>query len=141
MPARNRGGHRRVRSAPGLVDVGQRRDHGLNDVVGRDAELPDIEHVAFGRGLEPFAPLEDVVDQVVDEITNRELSRVMLWGHSSGTAFALATARQLRTRGIEVQRVFLAAQLLGDAAARRAHIDEINHLSDSQIAAALSAAA
>ena len=39
--------------------------------------------------------MAQVVSQVADEITGRGLRRVLLWGHSSGTAFALATASEL----------------------------------------------
>jgi hypothetical protein len=76
-------------------------------------ELPGHD-VAANR--EPFAPMDQVVDRVVAEITARGLTAVLLWGHSSGAAFAVETARRLQDRGVEVQRVFLAAQLLGDAA-------------------------
>ena len=82
-------------------------------------ELPGHD-VAAGR--EPFTRMERVVEQVVAEITARDLKEVLLWGHSSGTAFAVETARRLQDHGVKVQRVFLAAQLLGDAADRRASI-------------------
>ena len=73
-------------------------------------ELPGHDLAA---GTEPFAPLDQVTDQVTAEITLRGLTRVLLWGHSSGTAFALETARKLEQRGVDVPRVFLAAQLPG----------------------------
>ncbi|MGW2858145.1 alpha/beta fold hydrolase, partial [Streptomyces sp. NPDC001215] len=44
---------------------------------------------------EPFAPITRVVEQVTAEIAARGLTRVMLWGHSSGAAPALETARRL----------------------------------------------
>ena len=88
---------------------------------------------------EPFAPMAQVVEQVVAEITGRGLTRVLLWGHSSGTAFAVATARRLQERGVDVRRVFLGAQLLGDAADRRAAIAELTGRSNADIAARLSA--
>ena len=99
-------------------------------------ELPGHD-VAAER--EPFVPMARVVDQVVGEITRLGLDRVLLWGHSSGTAFATETARQLQQRGVDVQRVFLAAQLPGQAAARRAAVDELTGLSNTEIAARLSA--
>ncbi|WP_405888631.1 amino acid adenylation domain-containing protein [Streptomyces sp. NBC_01136] len=99
-------------------------------------ELPGHD-VAAER--EPFAPMTQVVEQVVAEIIRRGLTRVMLWGHSSGTAPALETARKLQERGVDVQRVFLGAQLPGDAAGRRATIDELTGLSNAEIAAKLSA--
>ena len=46
--------------------------------------------------------MERVVDQVVAEITARDLSEVLLWGHSSGTAFAVETARRLEAGGATV---------------------------------------
>ena len=87
----------------------------------------------------PFAPMERVVEQVVAEITARGLKEVLLWGHSSGTALAVETARRLQDRGVEVQRVFLAAQLLGDAADRRASITELTRRSNTDIVTDLSA--
>ena len=43
--------------------------------------------------------MAQVVEQVVAEITERGLTRVLLWGHSSGSAFAMETARKLLERG------------------------------------------
>jgi amino acid adenylation domain-containing protein len=88
---------------------------------------------------EPFASMAQVVAQVSTEITGRGLSRVLLWGHSSGAAFALATAMKLAEAGVEVARVFLGAQLPGDATGRRASVTELTRRSDAEIAAALSA--
>jgi surfactin synthase thioesterase subunit len=99
-------------------------------------ELPGHDVAAES---EPFAPLAQVVDQVVAEITRRDLTGVLLWGHSSGTAFAVETARALQQRGVDVKRVFLGAQLLGDAADRRATIAELARRSSAEIAAGLSA--
>ena len=64
---------------------------------------------------------------------------ILLWGHSSGTAFAVETAKRLQDRGVEVQRVFLAGQLLGDAADRRAAITELTDRSNADIVTDLSA--
>ena len=98
-------------------------------------ELPGHDLAA---GNEPFASLAQVVDQVADEITRRGLRRVLLWGHSSGTAFALATAAKLQQRQVDVERVFLGAQLPGDPA-RRAAIAGLTGRSIAEIAAGLSA--
>ncbi|MFF4094877.1 amino acid adenylation domain-containing protein [Streptomyces sp. NPDC001834] len=98
-------------------------------------ELPG--HDVAGQS-EPLAPMTQVVEQVVDEITGRGLTRVLLWGHSSGTALAVETARRLRERGVDVGRVFLGAQLLGDADDRRAAISELTGRSNAEIAAGLS---
>ncbi|MFF1629288.1 amino acid adenylation domain-containing protein [Streptomyces sp. NPDC058272] len=99
-------------------------------------ELPGHD-VAAER--EPFAPMTQVADQVVAEITRRGLTRVLLWGHSSGTALAVETARRLQERGVDVQRVFLGAQLLGDSTDRRATITELTGRSNAEIAAKLTA--
>ncbi|MGW9024147.1 non-ribosomal peptide synthetase [Streptomyces sp. NPDC055722] len=86
---------------------------------------------------EPFAPMTQVAEQVVTEIVRRGLTRVVLWGHSSGAAPALETARKLRQRGIDVARVFIGAQLLGTAADRRAAVTELTRRSSAEIAADL----
>ncbi|MCW2534674.1 MAG: non-ribosomal peptide synthetase, partial [Modestobacter sp.] len=99
-------------------------------------ELPGHD-VAAER--EPFAPLAQVVEQVVDEISRRRLTRILLWGHSAGAAFALETARELQQRGVDVQRVFLGAQLPGTATDRRRAITELTGRSDAELAAGLSA--
>jgi surfactin synthase thioesterase subunit len=99
-------------------------------------ELPGHDLAA---DREPFAPLDQVTAQVTDEITRRGLTRVLLWGHSSGAAFALETARKLEQRGVDVARVFVAAQLPGDAAGRRAAVAELAGRSNAEIAAGLAA--
>jgi amino acid adenylation domain-containing protein len=98
-------------------------------------ELPGHDLAAES---EPFAPLAQVVEQVVAEITRRDLNTVLLWGHSAGAAFAVETARRLQERGVHVARLFLAAQLLGDAADHRASAIELSGRSDAEIAAGLS---
>ena len=81
-------------------------------------ELPGHDVAATS---ESFAPMERVVEQVVAEITARGLKR--------GPALGPLVRRRLcrrdgqaaaADRGVKVQRVFLGAQLLGDAADRRA---------------------
>ncbi|MFJ2718015.1 amino acid adenylation domain-containing protein [Streptomyces sp. NPDC087437] len=99
----------------------------------------DLPGHDLAAGEEPFAPLEQVVERVAAEIAGRGLKRVMLWGHSSGTAPALLTARRLSALGVEVTRVFLGAQLLGTAAERRAAATELTERGDAEIAARLGA--
>jgi amino acid adenylation domain-containing protein len=99
-------------------------------------ELPGHDLTA---AHEPFAPIPEVVEQVVAEIDSLGLARVMLWGHSSGTALAVETALKLQELGVDVERVFLAAHLPGDAAGRRAAATELTGRSDAEIAAGLSA--
>ncbi|MGW2418659.1 non-ribosomal peptide synthetase [Streptomyces sp. NPDC001709] len=88
---------------------------------------------------EPFASIEQVAEQVAAEITARGLTRVMLWGHSSGAAPAMETARRLLRRGVRVTRVFLGAHLLGTATDRHKAIGELDSRSDAEIAARLTA--
>ncbi|MBO0837880.1 MAG: alpha/beta fold hydrolase, partial [Actinobacteria bacterium] len=83
---------------------------------------------------EPFAPVEQVSERLAAEITLRGLTRIMLWGHSSGTALAVATARQLQDRGADVAHIFLGAQLAGDAASRDAAVAELTARTDAEIA-------
>ncbi|MGW2564463.1 non-ribosomal peptide synthetase [Streptomyces sp. NPDC001514] len=101
-------------------------------------ELPGHD-LAAATENEPFATMAQVVEQVVAEIERLGLTRVLLWGHSSGAAFAVETARTLQERGVDVGRVFLAAQLLGDAVDRRAAIAGLTGRSNADIAAELSA--
>ena len=99
-------------------------------------ELPGHD---VGASSEPFAPLTQVVDRVVAEIKRRNLTAVLLWGHSSGAALAVETARRLQRAGTSVPRVFLGAQLLGAAADRRAAVTELGERSNAEISARLSA--
>jgi surfactin synthase thioesterase subunit len=99
-------------------------------------ELPGHDLTA---SREPFAPIAQVVEQVVAEIASLGLARVMLWGHSSGTAHAVETARRLQELGVDVERVFLAAHLPGDPGDRRAAATELGGRSDAETAALLSA--
>ncbi|HKN99247.1 MAG TPA: alpha/beta fold hydrolase, partial [Pseudonocardiaceae bacterium] len=106
------------------------REGGIGVVA---VELPGHDLAA---DREPFAPLEQVVDQVVREIAGLS-GPVLLWGHSSGAAFALATAVALEQRGTPARRVFLAAQLPGDPAGRLAAADELAARDTADIAAGL----
>ena len=99
-------------------------------------ELPGHDLAATS---EPFAPMAQVVDHVVAEITALGLKEVLLWGHSSGTALAVETARRLQRAGTNVPRVYLGAQLLGLAAERRAAVTELGERSNAEISARLSA--
>ena len=86
---------------------------------------------------EPLASMERVVEQVVSEITARDLNGVLLWGHSAGAAFAAATARALQERNVPVERLFVGAELLGNSVERYAAIRELNGRSAAAIATAL----
>lgn len=100
------------------------------------AELPGHDLAAAAEG---FSSIDEIVDQVVIEIKNKGLTKVKLWGHSSGTAFALATAERLIESEISVERIFLGAQLLGSAPDRRSHMAKLDRSSNAEIAASLSA--
>jgi amino acid adenylation domain-containing protein len=97
------------------------------ELPGHDLTGPD----------ESFAPIGQVVEQVVAEIIRFGPARIMLWGHSSGAALAVAVARELRERGTDVERLFVGAQLLGDGATRRAAIAGLTGRSDAEIVAEL----
>ncbi len=94
-------------------------------------ELPGHDLTAEN---EAFAPPAQVAEQVVEELDERGLTALLLWGHSSGAAVALETARRLEERGVDVRRVFLGAPPLGDARARRATLVELDTQSDRDIA-------
>jgi amino acid adenylation domain-containing protein len=98
-------------------------------------ELPGHDVAAEG---EPFAPMSQVIEQVVAEISSRGLTRVLLWGHSSGTPLAVETARKLEELGVDVPLVFLAAHLPGDASERGAAAGELEGRGAAEIAAELS---
>ena len=83
--------------------------------------------------------MSEVVDKVVAEVAGLGAGPFLLWGHSAGAAFAVETARRLTHAGVQVQRVFIGAQLLGEAGERRCAIDEVADRSNEEIAAGLSA--
>ena len=85
-------------------------------------ELPGHDVAATQRIVRAVGPSGR---PVVTEINRRGLTTVLLWGHSSGAALAVETARRLQRAGTTVPRVFLGAQLLGDAADRRAAVTEL----------------
>lgn len=98
-------------------------------------ELPGHDLAAE---LEPLAPMTQVIDRVVAEIIHIGVTEVLLWGQSSGAAFALEAARKMQDHGVRVKHVFIGSQLLGDIAERRAGIAALTGQSDTQIAAQLS---
>ncbi|MGA8211247.1 MAG: amino acid adenylation domain-containing protein [Nocardioidaceae bacterium] len=108
-----------------------------SDITVYGVDLPG--HDPAGDG-EPLVALDEVVRRVVAEIAALGARRVLLWGHSSGTAFAVQTARVLRRLGVEVEHLLLAGQLPGDASARRAGIVAVGERSDAAIVADLASA-
>jgi len=109
------------------------RDSGLAVYA---VELPGHDVAATS---ESFAPLAQLVDRVIAEISGRGLKEVLLWGHSSGAALAVETAKRLQQTETNVRRVFLGAQLLGTAPDRRAAVAELGERSNGEISARLSA--
>ncbi len=108
----------------------------------RDSELAVYAVELPGHDLtaepESFAPMRDVVDQIVDEVIQHELAPVVLWGHSSGAALAVETARVLERRGVDVCQVIVAAQLVGEPTDRRARVADLNAMTAAEIADELS---
>ncbi|MFD7628810.1 amino acid adenylation domain-containing protein [Streptomyces sp. NPDC059851] len=105
--------------------------------VVRAVELPG--HDPAATGAEDFAPLPALAEQVVREIGRLGLVGVLLWGHSSGAALAVAVARLLEEAGTPAQHLFIGAQLLGDATERRSAAAELEQQSDALIAERLAA--
>ncbi len=99
-------------------------------------ELPGHDLTARSK---PFASIAEIADQVVKEVAALGLRSVMLWGHSSGVAHALEAARKLQAKGVDVRRVFLGAQLIGDLTGRRAATETVKRQSNAKIAARLNA--
>ncbi|MEU2915732.1 amino acid adenylation domain-containing protein [Streptomyces massasporeus] len=87
---------------------------------------------------EPFASLEQVAKTTANEIGRCAVGPILLWGHSSGAALAVATARLLEQTGHDVRAVLIGAQLVGTPDARRRSSAEIEALTPLEIAARLS---
>ena len=96
-------------------------------------ELPGHDPTAADGAGSGFATTGHIVEQLVEEITRRGLTGLLLWGHSSGSALAVATAAALQRRGVQVRRVFVAAQLPGTPATRRAAAAELATTTDGEI--------
>ncbi len=94
----------------------------------------DLPGHDVGATSEPFESLDNVVARVVDEIKELNLTNLLLWGHSSGSAFALDTAARLADEGIGVERVFVAAQVPGSVADRERHAASLDGKSDAEVA-------
>ena len=105
-----------------------------NGIAVYAVELPGHDLAAES---EPFASIEQTAERVAGEITRLGLAKVLLWGHSSGAVLAVETARKLQDSAVQVLRVFLGAQLIGDAATRRAASMDLTRRSNAEIAAEL----
>ncbi|MFE2168118.1 amino acid adenylation domain-containing protein [Streptomyces sp. NPDC059447] len=86
------------------------------------AELPGHDFAAEDEPLEDVAAL---AERARDEILAQVTTPVLLWGHCSGAALALETARLLEEAGRPVERVFVGGQLLPGARALRAELAEV----------------
>ncbi|MFB9907867.1 non-ribosomal peptide synthetase [Allokutzneria oryzae] len=87
---------------------------------------------------EPFAEADQVAKAVVAEIAQRGIGPVLLWGHSSGAALAVLTARLLEEQNHDVRQVLVGAQLVGEVADRERFTATVTALSDLEITARLS---
>ncbi|MEV5595475.1 amino acid adenylation domain-containing protein [Streptomyces sp. NPDC052496] len=66
----------------------------------------------------PASPAQDVeraAARAVADIVRLGLTGPLLWGHSSGAAYAMEVARQLEKRGAAARRLFIGARLPGDS--------------------------
>lgn len=110
-------------------------------LVGSDLAVYAVELPGHDLAVraEPFQPLSEVVGRLAAEVVSARLGPVLLWGHSSGAAFALAAARALGECGVDVGRVFFAAQLPGNAPDRRRAVAQLGSRSSSEIGEALAA--
>ncbi|MGT2533036.1 non-ribosomal peptide synthetase [Streptomyces nojiriensis] len=86
------------------------------------AELPGHDFAAEDEPLEDVAAL---AERARDEILAQVATPVLLWGHCSGAALALETARLLQEAGRPVERVFVGGQLLPGAQELRAELAEV----------------
>ncbi|WP_329391726.1 amino acid adenylation domain-containing protein (plasmid) [Streptomyces sp. NBC_01351] len=86
------------------------------------AELPGHDFAAEDEPLEDVAAL---AARARDEILAQTTTPVLLWGHCSGAALALETARLLQEAGRPAERVFIGGQLLHGADALRAEVAEV----------------
>ncbi len=109
--------------------------------TGVDVYAVELPGHQLTEGDEEFASIDDAAQRIAAEI--RDLGGqadrpMMLWGHSAGSALAIEVARRLRgTSGLH--SVVVAAQLPGDADARRAHLDHLCSTSDRKLVASMSA--
>lgn len=69
----------------------------------------------FAGDGEPMQDVPTLARWVRDEITAQVSTPVTIWGHSTGAAAALETARLLAEADRPVERFFIGALLLGDA--------------------------
>ncbi|OKH99101.1 non-ribosomal peptide synthetase [Streptomyces sp. CB02923] len=79
------------------------------------AELPGPGAAApTGPDVSPARLVEQAVEPIVADIVRLGPAGLLLWGHSSGAAYAVEAARQLEERGTDVRRLFIGARLPGD---------------------------
>ncbi|WP_256914744.1 non-ribosomal peptide synthetase [Streptomyces hilarionis] len=112
--------------------AGELADSGL---AVHGVELPGHDLTAE---TEPFVSLERAAKEVASEIGRCAAGPVLLWGHSSGAALAVTTARLLEQTGHDVRAVLIGGQLVGSPDVRRGHSAEIEALTPLEVAARLS---
>ncbi|MFE9252365.1 amino acid adenylation domain-containing protein [Streptomyces sp. NPDC007088] len=87
---------------------------------------------------EPFLSLEQVAKNAASEIGRLAAGPILLWGHSSGAAPAVVTARLLEQAGHDLRAVLIGGQLVGTPEARRRSSAELKALTPLEVAARLS---
>jgi amino acid adenylation domain-containing protein len=92
------------------------------ELPGHDVARPD----------EPLADVSEIAGRVQAELAAAD-GPLLIWGHCSGTAAAVALARLLERGGRGPDRVFLGGALLDGADALRREIDQVGALSNQQI--------
>ncbi|MFJ5891729.1 amino acid adenylation domain-containing protein [Streptomyces californicus] len=111
--------------------AGELADSGL---AVHGVELPGHDLTAE---TEPFVSLEQIARTAASEIGRCAVGPILLWGHSSGAALAVATARLLERAGHDVRAVLIGGQLVGSPDARRRHSAELEALTPLEVAARL----
>ncbi len=111
--------------------AGELADSGL---AVHGVELPGHDLTAE---TEPFVSLEQAAKNVASEIGRCAVGPILLWGHSSGAALAVVTARLLEQTGQDLRAVLIGGQLVGAPDARRRFSAELEALTPLEVAARL----
>ena len=82
---------------------------------------------------EKLLDLKAVASLVAEEVSKRIHTKVLLWGHCVGSAYAIETARILEGMGIELDRIFVGGKLLPPLEEIEASIAEVTAISDEQV--------
>nr|WP_042178667.1 amino acid adenylation domain-containing protein [Kibdelosporangium sp. MJ126-NF4]CEL13322.1 Peptide synthetase [Kibdelosporangium sp. MJ126-NF4]CTQ99013.1 Peptide synthetase [Kibdelosporangium sp. MJ126-NF4] len=145
------------RSAPASAGLLHRLDSGADQEYatlvcfpysgGNTVNYLPLAKALDGQGLAVYAvqppdsqaEVRTLAGIIAKEIAELPVKPLLLWGHSSGSAHAVETARALRERGYEVRRIYVGAQLPGDVEGRRRSLAQTARLSDAEVVAELGA--